>query len=169
MKSWTKSLLAGSAVLALAASPALAQDAGGAAGGTTGATGGATGTIDGTTGTPGTTGGVTGGATGTGTTGATGTTGGATGTVDGTLGTGGTTGDATGAATGAMDAPAGAGQVSQILTQRGYTDIRPREGAAEADGSAFTAIDTHGNKVEVVVDPATGEIVRETPKQSKNQ
>lgn len=151
MKSWTKSLLAGTAVFALAASPALAQDAGGAGAGATGATGGATGTIDGTTGTTGATG------TGAAGTGATGATGGA-----GTTGTTGTVDGVTGGA-------AGSDVTTHLLTQRGYTDIRPSEGAAAADGSAFTAFDTHGNKVEVVVNPATGEILRETRTQTKNQ
>lgn len=50
------------------------------------------------------------------------------------------------------------------LTERGYTDIHPVDGAAAIEGEAtYTALDPQGRPVEVVVDIHSGAILREAP------
>lgn len=75
----------------------------------------------------------------------------------GTAGASGSMGTATGAA-------------ADQLTQQGYTDVQEKAGTTGTEGQAtYTARNSAGAEVEVVVDTNTGEVVSETPVQSKDQ
>lgn len=139
----TKTLLAGTAGLALFAAPAMVAAEG------TGSIG-----SDGSIGVEGST---------TGATGTMGTTGNA---AAGTAGAPGAAGSAetTGSIGGAGSDP------TALLEQRGYTDIEPkdRDAGVGADGHmTYKARNSAGDRVELVVDTTTGDVVRETPKGTK--
>ncbi|MEX0838539.1 MAG: hypothetical protein WD034_03325 [Parvibaculum sp.] len=176
MTRFTKTLLAGTASIALLASPALAADPA-APGETIVAQGTGNIGIDGTMGgesaaqATGTIGADDDGAVGTGAAGTEGTVGAgsAAGTI-GTTGAAGTAMDMTGSpeTTGSLGSPGTDPAI--LLTQRGYTDIE----LAETDAIGLTGHATYrarnsaGKHVELVVDPATGDILRENTRGAKN-
>lgn len=137
MTHWTKSLLAGTAALALAASPALAQGAG-----TAGASGGAAGAASGTTMDSGPGGG---------------------GAMRGSADT--MDGDMQGDITGSIRS---GDTITRQLNQLGYTDVQEKD-AGGTTRSTYTARDTTGGKVELIVDASSGQLIREAPLQGKNQ